>query len=68
MKRMKPPEYPLLEKPLITWVSNALAINLTITGFILIDQSQEFTKLRNISNFRAPEGWLTNFKRRANLR
>ena len=50
------------------WMDNALAAKLTITGFILVHQAQEFAKLLNITDFKASEGWLTNFKKRANLK
>jgi hypothetical protein len=67
-RRIRSPKFPLLEKSLMMWVDNALKAHVTITGFVLIYQAQEFAKLLDITNFKASEGWLSNFKKRVGLK
>jgi hypothetical protein len=45
-----------------------LAANKVITGEIILSKVNDYAKLLNIENFYESEAWLTNFKRRHNLK
>ena len=45
-----------------------MATNKVITGEIILSKANDYAKLLNIENFHGSEGWLTNFKRRHNLK
>ena len=45
-----------------------MAANRVITGKIILSKANNYAKLLNIENFHESEGWLTNFKRRHNLK
>src|ERR1043165_1536398 len=62
------PKFPQLEEALAIWITQALAANRVITGEIILSKANDYAKLLNIENFHGLEGWLTNFKRRHNLK
>ncbi|CAG8812944.1 8746_t:CDS:1, partial [Cetraspora pellucida] len=62
------PGFPLIEQALLVWVNHALEANITILEFMLTAQTQNFAELFQISNFKALECWLINFKHHAELR
>lgn len=64
----KPPKFPELEEALIIWISKALAANKTITGEIILAKANDFAKLMKIENFTGSIGWLSNFKKRHNIK
>ena len=59
----KSPKFPQLEEALTIWITQTLAANRVITGEIILSKANDYAKLLNGS-----EGWLTNFKRRHNLK
>ena len=50
------------------WISKALAANKTITGEIIIAKAINFANLLNIEGFTGSSGWLSNFKKRYNIK
>src|SRR6185312_7332244 len=62
------PKFPQLEEALAIWITHALAANRIITGEIILSKADDFAKLLNIENFHGSDGWLTNFKKRHNLK
>ncbi|CAG8812945.1 10853_t:CDS:1, partial [Racocetra persica] len=46
----------------------ALNTKMTITRYTLIAQAQQFADILDITNFKASDGWLSNFKKHASLR
>jgi Tc5 transposase DNA-binding domain/CENP-B N-terminal DNA-binding domain len=61
-------KFPELEEALAIWVSKALAANKTITGEIIIAKAINFANLMNIEGFTGSSGWLSNFKKRHNIK
>ena len=62
------PKFPQLEEALAIWITQALAANRVITGEIILSKTNDYAKSLNIENFHESEGWLTNFRRRHNLK
>ena len=50
------------------WISKALAANKTITGEIIIVKAINFANLLNIEGFTGSFDWLSNFKKRYNIK
>ncbi|CAG8539856.1 1044_t:CDS:2 [Dentiscutata erythropus] len=68
LQRNKTPKFLEIEQALNLWVDRALNAKMTITGYTLIAQAQQFADILDITNFKASDGWLSNFKKRAGLR
>src|ERR1043165_7429536 len=62
------PKIPQLEEAFAIWITQALAANRVITSEIILSKANDYAKLLNIKNFHGSEDWLTNFKRRHNLK
>ena len=67
-QKQKSAKFPELEEALAIWVSKALAVNKTITGEIIIAKAINFANLMNIEGFTDSSGWLSNFKKRHNIK
>jgi len=67
-QKQKSAKFPELEEALAIWISKALATNKTITGEIIIAKAINFANLLNIEGFTGSSGWLSNFKKRYNIK
>ena len=61
-------KFPELEEALAIWMSKALVANKTITGEIIIAKAINFANLLNIKGFTGSSSWLSNFKKRYNIK
>ena len=59
--------FPQVEAALITWITQALSNNQTLTGNILQLKARHFAQLLEIEDFTASNGWLGGFKRRFHI-
>ncbi|CAJ0913699.1 16956_t:CDS:2, partial [Entrophospora sp. SA101] len=57
-----------LEEALLIWVNLANEANYTITGAILSQKAVQFAQRLNISDFKSSRGWISNFKKRKNIK
>jgi len=62
------PLFPQVEAALVTWITQALSDNQTLTGDILQLKARHFAQLLEIEKFTASNGWLRGFKRRFQIR
>src|SRR5881275_1514912 len=67
-QKQKSAKFPELKEALAIWISKALAANKTITGEIIIAKAINFANLLNIEGFTGSSGWLSNFKKRYNIK
>lgn len=66
-KRRRLAEFPDLEECLLTWFKQCRDKNISVSGPILREKAEEFSKSLGHSSFRASNGWLVNFKKRHEL-
>ncbi|XP_044576156.1 tigger transposable element-derived protein 4-like [Cotesia glomerata] len=62
-KRQRLAEFPDIEECLLTWFKQCREKNLSISGTILREKAEEFSKSLGHNSFRASNGWLGNFKK-----
>ena len=67
-QRDRPVQFPQVEEAMALWVTNALAAELTINTDILREKAEFFAKHFETNNFLASNGWISNFKKRNNIR
>jgi len=67
-QRERPVQFPQVEEAMVLWVTNALAVELTINTDILREKAEFFARRFEINNFSASNGWISNFKKRNNIR
>jgi len=60
--------FPIIEKVLALWVESALQAGLVINDDILSSKALEFAFLCNEEKFKGSDRWITNFKKRHNLK
>ncbi|XP_057340566.1 tigger transposable element-derived protein 6-like [Microplitis mediator] len=66
-KRQRLAEFPDVEECLLTWFKQCREKNLSISGTLLREKAEEFSKSLGHTSFRASNGWLGNFKKRHEL-
>lgn len=59
--------FPNLERCLLTWFKESRDQNVPIGGNILKEKALRYAESLGIKDFKASEGWLTNFKKRHGL-
>jgi hypothetical protein len=64
----KTAKYPELEDALILWMSHAVSVNKSIKGDIILSKAKSFAQLLGINDFKGSNGWVSNFKKRHNLK
>src|SRR6185369_13042463 len=64
----KTAKYPELENALILWMSHAVSVNKSIKGDVILDKAKSFAQLLGINDFKGSNGWVSNFKKRHNLK
>lgn len=64
----KTAKYPELENALILWMSHAASVNKSIKGDVILDKAKSFAQLLGINDFKGSNGWVSNFKKRHNLK
>ena len=64
---LKRPRHEDLEASLVKWVTMVRENNIAVTGPLVIEKASEFASLMGISDFHGSQGWLSRFKKRANL-
>ena len=67
-KRSRLSNFPILEEALSLWVSKAELHHQTLTGGIIRFKAFQFAERLHIDNFGGSEGWLSNFKKRFNIK
>ena len=67
-QKYKTPKYPELENSLMIWFNQALLNKRVITGDIILVKSKKFTELLDINDFKGSDGWVSNFKKRNNIK
>ena len=67
-KRFREPMYKEIDEAVSIWMSQFLSMNQTLRGDILQQKAKFFADRFGITGFNASAGWLTNFKKRNNLR
>jgi len=67
-QRYKTPKYPEIENSLMIWFNQALLNKRVITGDIILVKSKKFTELLDINDFKGSYGWVSNFKKRNNIK
>ncbi len=64
----KTAKYPDLESALMIWFNQALSGKRVITGDIILLKAKRFAELLNIDDFKGSDGWVSNFKKRNNIK
>ncbi|KAL4103217.1 hypothetical protein QTP88_010050 [Uroleucon formosanum] len=67
MKRMKICEYPDIEVSLLNWFIQCRDLNIPINGPILKEKAEFFATKLGHKQFKASQGWLSNWKIRNNV-
>jgi len=67
-KRLREPMYKEIDEAVSIWTSQFLSVNQTLRGDILQQKAKQFADKFGITGFNASAGWLSNFKKRNNLR
>ncbi|XP_034944919.1 tigger transposable element-derived protein 4-like [Chelonus insularis] len=60
-------EFPDVEECLLTWFKQCRDKNISVSGPLLREKAEEFSKSLGHSSFHASNGWLVNFKKRHEL-
>jgi hypothetical protein len=68
LRRERKLPFVTIEEALALWVNNALEAGLVISDDILSLKAMEFAFLCNETKFKGSDGWVSNFKKRHNLR
>lgn len=68
LRREKKLPFIAIEEALALWVEHALEAGLNLSDDILLTKALEFAFLCNEEKFKGSDGWITNFKKRHNLR
>ncbi|CAJ0844404.1 11156_t:CDS:2 [Entrophospora sp. SA101] len=64
----KDAKYPDLEIALMIWFNQAISDKRVITSDIILTKAKIFAKLLDINDFKGSDGWLSNFKKRNNIK
>jgi hypothetical protein len=67
-QRERPVQFPEVEEAMTLWVTNALEADLVINTDILREKAEFFAKSFEVNNFKASNGWISNFKKRHNMK
>jgi len=67
-KRLRQPMYKEIDDAVGIWISQFLAANQTLRGDVIQNKAKQFAVRFGITGFTASAGWLTNFKRRNDIR
>ena len=57
-----------MEEAITLWVTNALEADLVINTDILHEKAEFFARSFEVNNFKASNGWISNFKKRHNMK
>ena len=68
LRRERKLPFVIIEEALALWIENALEAGLVISDDILSIKAMEFAFLCNETKFKGSDGWVSNFKKRHNLR
>lgn len=63
-KRLKTSDHPQLEEALITWIRSVRSQNIPLDGPTVLIKAEAYSTALGIENFKASQGWLSNFKKR----
>lgn len=66
-KRLREPRFSELEECTLRWFKEARDNNIPISGPVLLNKAEEFSKMLKIDNFKGSIGWLNRFKERHGL-
>lgn len=64
----KAAKYPDLESALMIWFNQAISDKRVITGDIILTKAKRFAELLDINDFKGSDGWVSNFKKRNNIK
>ena len=64
----KAAKYPDLESALMIWFNQAIPDKRVITGDIILTKAKRFVKLLDNNDFKGSDGWVSNFKKRNNIK
>ncbi|CAB4459808.1 unnamed protein product [Rhizophagus irregularis] len=67
-QRERPVQFPEVKKTMTLWVTNALEADLVINTDILREKAEFFARSFEVNNFKASNGWISNFKKRYNMK
>jgi len=67
-QRERPVQFPQVEEAMTLWVTNALEADLVINTDILREKAEFFARSFEVNNFKASNGWISNFKKRHNMK
>ncbi|CAB4413281.1 unnamed protein product [Rhizophagus irregularis] len=67
-QRERPVQFPEVEEAMTLWVTNALEADLVINTDILREKAEFFARSFEVNNFKASNGWISNFKKRHNMK
>jgi hypothetical protein len=67
-QKYKVPKYPELESSLMIWFNQALSNKRVITGDVILAKAKRFAELLDINDFKGSDGWVSNFKKRNNIK
>ncbi|GBP00270.1 Tigger transposable element-derived protein 4 [Eumeta japonica] len=66
-KRQRIAEFPGLEECLLKWFEQCRSQNISVSGPLLQEKAEMYSKSLGLANFRNSNGWLEKFKRRHEL-
>ncbi|KAL0277077.1 UNVERIFIED_CONTAM: hypothetical protein PYX00_004484 [Menopon gallinae] len=66
-KRLREPRFGELEECTLRWFKQARDNNIPVSGPVLLNKAEEFSKMLKIENFKGSIGWLNRFKERHGL-
>ncbi|CAB4437326.1 unnamed protein product [Rhizophagus irregularis] len=67
-QRERPVQFPEVEEAMTLWVTNALEADLVINTDILREKAEFFARSFEVNNFKASNGWISNFKKCHNMK
>lgn len=63
-KRAREPGFPELDEAVLNWFTDARSNNIKIDGLMITAKAENFAKKLGIPEFKASDGWLSNWKKR----
>ena len=66
-KRARKPAIPEVDEAVLLWFTEARSNDAKLDGIMIRTKAEEFAKMLGKPDFKASDGWLTNWKRRNNI-